>query len=221
LPSLSKLFEKHIFRTLSEFLDINSYLSPNQFGFRRNRSTIDALLQVQKTICDARHKSFYVCVIAIDFKKAFDILCRKILFRKLASFGLSPKIINLIKSYLTDRKQLVSLYGKKSTLLSLDIGVILGSVIGPLLFFKYINDITKIGLNCKTILYARDTTFIFSHKNLAELEKIVNENIIILTEWLLENKLVVNYKKSHFMIIGSKNSCNFKVSINNNSIIKT
>jgi hypothetical protein len=122
---------------------------------------------------------------------------------------------------LTDRKQLVSLYGKKSTLLSLDIGVILGSVIGPLLFSKYINDITKIGLNCKTILYARNTTFIFSHKNLAELEKIVNENIIILTEWLLENKLVVNYKKSHFMIIGSKNSCNFKVSINNNSIIKT
>jgi len=85
----------------------------------------------------------------------------------------------------------------------------------------YINDITKIGLNCETILYADDTTFIFSHKNLAELEKIVNENMIILTEWLLENKLVVNYKKSHFMIIGSKNSCNFKVSINNNSIIKT
>jgi retron-type reverse transcriptase len=157
LPSLSKLFEKHIFRTLSEFLDINSYLSPNQFGFRRNRSTIDALLQIQKTICDARHKSLYVCVIAIDFKKAFDILCRKILFRKLASLRLSLKSINLIKSYLTDRKQLVSLYGKKSTLLSLDIGVILGSVIEPLLFSMYINDITKIGLNCKTILYDSDT----------------------------------------------------------------
>ncbi len=163
----------------------------------------------------------YICVIAIDFKKAFDILCRKILFRKLSSFGLSIKSINLIKSYLTDRKQFVSLYGKKSTLLSLDIGVIQGSVIGPLLFSMYINDITKIGLNCETILYADDTTFIFSHKNLAELEKIVNENMIILTEWLLENKLVVNYKKSHFMIIGSKNSCNFKVSINNNSIIET
>jgi hypothetical protein len=137
-------------------------------------------------------------------------LCRKILFRKLASFGLSLKSINLIKSYLTERKQLVSLYGKKLTLLSLDIGVILGSVIGPLLFSMYINDITKIGLNCKTILYASDTYFIFSHKNLAELEKIVNQNMIILTEWLLENKLVVSYKKSHFMIIGSKNSCNFK-----------
>jgi hypothetical protein len=143
LSSLSKLFEKHIFRTLSEFLDINSYLSANQFGFRRNRSIIDALLQIQKTICDARHKSLYVCIIAIDFKKTFDILCRKILFRKLASFGLSLKSINLVKSYLTDRKQFVSLYGKKSTLLSLDIGVILGSVIGPLLFSMYINDITK------------------------------------------------------------------------------
>jgi hypothetical protein len=148
---------RNIFRTLSQFLDINSYLSSNQFGFRRNRSTIDALLQIQKTICDARHKSLYVCVIVIDFKKAFDILCRKILFRKLASFGFSLKSINLTKSYLTDRKQLVSLYGKKSTLLSFDIGVILGSVIGPLLFSMYINDITKIGLNCKTILYASDT----------------------------------------------------------------
>jgi hypothetical protein len=151
LPSLSKLFEKHIFRTLSEFLDINSYSSQNQFGFRRNRSTIDALLQIQKTICDARHKSLYICVITIDFKKAFDILCRKILFRKLASFGSSFKSINLIKSYSTDRKQFVSLYRIKSTLLSLDIGVTLGSVIEPLLFSMYINDITKIGFNCKTI----------------------------------------------------------------------
>jgi hypothetical protein len=98
----------------------------------------------------------YVCVIAIDFKKAFDI-CQKILFRKLTSYGLSLKSINLIKSYLTDRKQLVSLYGKKSTLLSLDIGVILGSVIGPLIFSMYINDITKIGLSCKRIFYTSDT----------------------------------------------------------------
>jgi hypothetical protein len=64
----------------------------------------------------------------------------------------------------------------------------------------------------------KDDTFIFSHKNLAELEKIVNQNMIILTEWLSEHKLVVNYKKSYFMIIGSKNSCNFKVNINNKSI---
>jgi hypothetical protein len=221
LPSMSKLFEKHIFKTLSDFLDRNSYLSCNQFGFRRNRSTIDALLQIQKTICNARHKKLYVCVIAIDFKKAFDILCRKILFKKLFLYGLSLKSIDLIISYFSERQQFVSFYGKNSKSLRINTGVIQGSIIGPLLFSIYIDDMMKIELNCKIILYADDTTLIFMHKDLVELEKIINLNMILLSRWLLKNNLVINYDKSHFLLIGSKNSNNFNVNINNKSIRRT
>jgi hypothetical protein len=79
----------------------------------------------------------------------------------------------------------------------------------------------KIELNCKIILYADDTTLVFMHKDLVEFEKIINLNIILLSRWLLNNNLVINYDKSHFLLIGSKNSNNFNVNINNKSIQRT
>jgi hypothetical protein len=157
-------------------------------------------------------------VIAIDFKKAFDILCRKILFKKLFLYGLSLKSIDLIISYFSGRQQFVSFYGKNSKSLIINTGVIEGSIIGPLLFSIYIDDMMKIELNCKIMLYIDDTTLIFMHKDLGELERIVNQNMILLSRWLLKNNLVINYDKSHFLLIGSKNSNNFNVNINNKSI---
>jgi retron-type reverse transcriptase len=148
----------------------NKLLSDYQFGFKPKHSTTDALLAIQKAIIDARNRNKYFCVIVLDLRKAFDIICRIILIFKLTKYGFSRITIKLIESYLGNQKQAIYHNSKTSKFASIKQGLPQGSVISPLLFSIFMNDIFKFMIFGLTILFVDDITIIFSYKNFNKLQ---------------------------------------------------
>ena len=159
----------------------------------------------------------------IDLKSAFDTVDMNILLKKLEHYGFRGKILKLLASYLKDRKQFVKCGDIESTLLSVVCGVPQGSVLGPLLFILYINDIE----NCsafESVLFADDAALLLAADNIKKLKKFVNSEAKLLHEWLISNKLTLNLKKTKYMlfaninVISQKARKKFKITIGNYTI---
>ena len=137
---------------------IKKILNENQFGFRQNRSTIDALVELSENVrlnwlnCKQNTISTF-----LDLKKAFDTLDHQILLAKCSSYGLRGHVLKVLKSFLSRKFQYIEIGSKKSSMRSIKIGVLQGSIIGPLLFIIYIKDLTLETSDIKSILYADDT----------------------------------------------------------------
>jgi retron-type reverse transcriptase len=155
-----------------------------QFGLKPKYSMTDALLAIQKAIIDAWNRNEYVCVVVLDLRKAFDIICHKILIFKLTKYGFSRITIKLIESYLGNRKQLIYHNWKTSKFASIKQGLPQGSVISPLLFSIFINDVFKVTIFGLTIFVADDINIIFSRKNFNKLQDIVNTDLKRIFDWL-------------------------------------
>ena len=153
---------------------MHNLISPTQFGFMKNRSTEDAILNVTEKIYEALNSKHNCISIFIDFAKAFDSIDHNILIRKLAHYGIRGLALQLIKSYLTNRKQRVRISGTLSSSETISIGVPQGSVLGPLLFLLFINDLPNLSNNYSTTLFADDATFTFSGRNISELVSLCN-----------------------------------------------
>ena len=138
LPLLNKVFEKLIHRRLTSFLESHEVFTENQYGFRKNMSTNDAVNNLLNYIYKAMDDKEYLGAVFIDLSKAFDTVPHNLLLEKLEHYGIRGNALNLIKSYLSDRKQFVSLNGIRSSMQDIKIGVPQGSVLGPLLFLIYI-----------------------------------------------------------------------------------
>ena len=182
----------------------NELLSEYQSGFRPTYSTVTALLETTNNWCVNIDKGLLNGVIFIDLKKAFDTIDHAILLRKLEHYGVDDGALLWFRSYLTDRKQKCYVNGNLSSPLTINCGVPQGSILGPLLFLIYINDLP----NCLNLgsprMYADDTNISFKSKNLVELQDCMNTELKSLNTWLEVNKLSLNMAKTEFMVIGSR-----------------
>ena len=186
----------------------NNSLYELQYGFRKGRTCEHALLNAQATIINSLSKKQIVLLLLIDFSKAFDMVDHNILLRKLHRYEIRGQALKLMESYLTNRKQFVSINGKNSPNLTLNFGVPQGSILGPLLFVIYINDIPETHRFAKFILYADDANIILTANTMQEIEEHFKSLSNILVEWVNGNGLALNVKKTNYMIF-AKNKINY------------
>lgn len=192
LPNLAKLFESLIYSRIKHFFDDSEVLSENQFGFRKDQSTELACFQlVNKIVPAIDEKCFCICVF-LDFSACFDTLSRQILFHKLDRYGVRGESLDFIRSYFSSRRQFVNFNGIDSATLYQNLGVIQGSKCGPLFFDIYSKDMNNLLKDDENILYADDTTLVYSHHDLDFLTNHVNNKLSLLYDWCCFNKLLLN-----------------------------
>ena len=214
----SKIFEKILKVRMFSFLDTNSLINNSQFGFQKSVSTCDALINYIDYL-NINYKLF-ISTISIDLKKAFDTINHEILLNKLYIYGFRGITLSLLKSYLTNRYQYVSYNNTNSKILPIKCGVPQGSVLGPVLFLMYINDLPNITNKCNFTLFADDTTLTFKSHKLNDLEKEINSTLVLICDWLCGNKLVLNIDKTKLILFHRtrvKHKLNIKI---NNIAIK-
>ena len=169
LPVISKILEKIVHRNLYTFLEKNKFMYASQYGFRKNRSTVNAITELVCHITNAIENKQNTVSVILDLSKAFDTIDHKMLLHKLEFYGVRGLALNWFQSYLTDRKQYVLYNNVQSQTLDITCGVPQGSVLGPILFLVYVNDIANCLTHSKLISFADDTTVFFSSKCINDL----------------------------------------------------
>ena len=195
LPLFGKIFEKVIYTRIYDFAISQNLINPNQFGFRKSHSTSHAVNFSVKIIEDHLAEQKHVLGIFIDLSKAFDTIDHNTLLAKLNRFGIRGNAQNLIKSYLSHRTQYTDVLGEKSGSLTVKFGVPQGSVLGPLLFLLYINDISRCSTLGTFILFADDTNIFVEGKSAEEAYMKGNELLKSVQNYMYLNKLHINMSK--------------------------
>ena len=208
LPTVSKVIERAVHSQLYGYLNSNNLLAVNQFGFRRARSTALALTQFTDEVLSNMDKGLVNGVVFIDLKKAFDTVDHVILLGKLKSLGISSNNLEWFHSYLSSRYQKTVIGQASSTSRQVSVGVPQGSILGPLLFAIYINDLPKVLRNTTVTLFADDTALYCSSQSARDLQTMLNQDLDRLAQWLYEHKLTLNVSKSKFMLIGGPRKLN-------------
>ena len=200
LPAFSKLYEKVVYNRIYKYLTTHNLLYNNQFGFRRNHSTYMALIQLVNNITSAMDNRGSTAGVFLGLSKAFDTVDHHILLNKLDHYGIRRHSFNWVSSYLANRIQLVQFTSACSQPEPIVCGVPQGSILGPLLFIIYINNLPNASNLLKTFLFADDTSLFYSHKDPNQLIRVMNCELSKISEWLKVNKLSLNVAKTNYIL---------------------
>ena len=203
LSIFSKIFEKLMYQRFYNFLERRESLFNLQFGFRSGHSTDHALVNLTENIRSSLDNNSFGCGIFIDFKKAFDTVSHDILLGKLEHYGIRGSSQTWFKSYLHDRKQFVSVNGHSSSICKISCGVPQGSVLGPLLFLIFMNDLPNSSKLLKFFLFADDTNIYFQADDHTRLIRTVNTELKKVKVWMDCNKRALNIEKTNFVLFHS------------------
>ena len=183
LPAFSKILERIVYNRILSYLNERNILSDSQFGFRKNHSTEYALSILYDRLSNAIDNNEYTAGIFLDLSKAFDTVNHQILLEKLNHYGIRGVAHSWISSYLSNRKQFVQYDSVCSAHSVISCGVPQGSILGPLLFLIYINDLCNVSKVLDFILFADDTNIFFSHRNEDYLQNTLNVELDNVTNW--------------------------------------
>ena len=205
LPLISKVIEKVIHDQASTFLNSKNLLYTYQFGFRKKHSTDFYIYYLNDKILKGFDMGIMTGMILIDLQKAFDTIDHDVLLQKLYAIGFSKRTVNWFKSYLSNRSFKVNLGNNFSQHASVSCGVPQGSILGPLLFLIYVNDMSQ-AVKCHLFLYADDSCLVCKHKDIKEIDKQLNVGFSDICDWFVDNKLSIHFgeDKTKSILFASK-----------------
>ena len=189
LSVFSKVFEKIVHARLEKYLFENAILHNNQFGFRSKLSTCMALLELVDKLTASVDAGEITVGLFIDLAKAFDTVDHSILLSKLQHYGIRGTALQWFRSYLSDRKQCVTIDGHESGLASIKCGVPQGSILGPVLFLLYTNDLCYVSKILQCVMFADDTNMFLTGKSIDVIEKQFSSELVVINEWFMANRL--------------------------------
>ena len=188
-----------MYNRLYKYLSENNYLYEKQFDFQAVRSTDHAVIQLISQILQAFDENDYTIGIFIDLSKAFDTVDHHLLLQKLELYGIKNNNLKWFQSYLSDRKQFIKFNNESTNLEIIQCGIPQGSILGPFLFLKFVNDLKKNTKFLDPIMFADDTNLFYSNKDINTLFKIANE-LNEINEWFRANKLSLNAGKIKYIL---------------------
>lgn len=218
LSVFSKIIEKVMANRIVSFLNENDLLTSSQHGFRSKFSTETATNELIQNVYEELDAKNYVMGVFFDLSNAFDTLDLSFVSDKLNKLGIRDNLNEWIVSYLTARKIIVKVEKSLSYEEEINIGTPQGSVLGPLIFLLYINDLPRYINSANVYMYADDTSFIVTAKSPEELERNVNNLLRLFNDWCFKNRLIINYEKTiciNFITKQKKIEYNFNINLNN------
>ena len=200
LPIFSKILEKILYEELISYLENPNILNPLQFGFRKKHSTYMPISHMYDQITQTLEAKEMACTLYLDLKKAFDTVSVEILLRKLHFIGVKGQLYDILRSYLENRSQITKVDNVCSDKQAMVMGVPQGSILGPLLFILYVNDIGNISDFGTFYLFADDTAVLIKGKHIEQLQMKINVLVPKIAEWFQANRLSINVSKTHYQI---------------------
>lgn len=200
LSNLAKIMEKIIKKSLVSYLSTHNIINDSQFGFQANKSTEDALIKLSNTVSHNLNHNVKTIALFLDIRKAFDTIPHDLLFSKLERYGFRGVFLDLMKSYLQDRTQTLSINAQSCTRNLTSFGLPQGTVLSPILFILYVNDILNVKLRNATVLsFADDTAIVCTGRTWGEVHSAAEQNIAKVKSWLDRNMLSLNLDKTNYI----------------------
>lgn len=213
LPTLSKVFERSMANRIQSYLKKFSIISADQFGFQEKLSTESALVSLTEYIYAGLNKKEHTLAVFLDLKKAFDTVNHRVLSSKLWLYGFRGLALGWLKSFLGDRKQIVRIGNSKSDVKTINIGVPQGSILGPILYLIYVNDLPHVLNNAHPVLFADDTVLLLSGADCDALVSDINAELDAVHGWLVTNRLTLNLDKTLYLIFTNSRSVDRRLAL--------